>query len=104
MVEASNTISLYPSTVLAILAGQQAIKAIKAQLKAQGVKPRDTTALSIRLAADEYLAQHREELVAQAAETVRKERRVGHRRRLCPGRRRASGPAGWRRCGGNRSV
>jgi hypothetical protein len=71
MVEAPNTISLYPSTVIATLARYEAVKAVKRHLRSLGVRPRDTTARDIRIAADQYLAQHREELVARASEIVR---------------------------------
>ena len=73
MVEAPNTIPIYPSAVLATLARYEAVKAVKRHLRSLGVRPRDTTARDIRIAADEYLAQHRAELVAHAAETVRKD-------------------------------
>jgi hypothetical protein len=68
MVDASPII--LPTTVIATLARYEAVKAVKRHLRSLGVKPRDTTARDIRVAADEYLAQHREELIAQASTTL----------------------------------
>lgn len=55
---------------VATLARQAAIKAVKRQLQAQGVKLYSLSAKDIRALADVYLAQHREQLVAEAKQIV----------------------------------
>jgi uncharacterized protein YdiU (UPF0061 family) len=52
------------------LARQAAIKATKYQLRAQGLRPSHFSHREIVVRAEAYLAEHREELVAEAAETV----------------------------------
>jgi hypothetical protein len=53
------------------LARQAARKAVKRQLKAQGIKPYSLSVKEIRaLAGDDYLAQHREQLVAEAKQII----------------------------------
>ncbi len=49
-----------------VLAGREAKKAVVAQLRAQGLKPQQFTAREIALLAEDYLAQHRAELIAEA--------------------------------------
>ena len=61
------TPSLSPSFVIGILARQAAIKAVKADLWARGVKLSYVSPKDIRIVAQEYLAAH-PELLAQAAE------------------------------------
>jgi hypothetical protein len=59
------------SAVLCILARRAAIKAVKAQLRARGVRLSYISARDIRACADAYLAQHQQKLIAEAMETVR---------------------------------
>jgi hypothetical protein len=66
------TPSLSPSFVIGILAKREAIKAVKADLQARGVRLSYASPRDIRIVADQYLAQHRAEIVAQVMETVRK--------------------------------
>jgi hypothetical protein len=65
------TRSLSPSYAIAILARQAAIKAVKADLWARGAKLSYIAPKEIRIIANEYLAEHRAELVAQATEKWR---------------------------------
>ena len=58
------------SAVLCTLARQKAIKAIKRQLQARGIRITDVTARDIHIWADAYLAAHRQELIEQAIEMV----------------------------------
>jgi hypothetical protein len=51
---------------VATLARQAAIKAVKRQLQAQGIKLYSLSAKDIRVLADDYLAQHRARLIAEA--------------------------------------
>jgi hypothetical protein len=53
-------------TAVMVLARQRAIKAAKHQLHARGLKPQYMPLPQIAAAADEYLALHRAELIAQA--------------------------------------
>jgi hypothetical protein len=74
---ATQTVLLSPpygnrSAVLYTLARCAAIKAVKAQFQAQGVRLSYISARDIRAFADAYLAEHRAELIEQARETVRK--------------------------------
>lgn len=48
----------------------KAIKAIKREMQAAGLKPTHTEMRVITKAANEYLAQHRDELIAEAAQTI----------------------------------
>jgi integrase len=59
------------SSVLCTLARQKAVKAIKRQLQAQGLKPHHMAHREIIAAAEDYLRDH-PELSEQAAETVHK--------------------------------
>jgi hypothetical protein len=59
------------STVLHTLARQKAIKAIKQELQAKGLRLSYISVRDIRAFADAYLAEHRTELIEQAMETVR---------------------------------
>ena len=52
------------------LARRAAIKATKAELHAQGLRPNHIPRRDIVVRANEYLAQHRTELVAEAREIV----------------------------------
>jgi hypothetical protein len=59
------------SAVLCILARRAAIKAIKQQLQAQGVRLSYISPRDIRAFANAYFAEHREALIEHAMETVR---------------------------------
>jgi hypothetical protein len=52
------------------LARQSAIKATKHQLRAEGLKPTHYSHRDIVIRAEAYLAEHREELIAEAKEIV----------------------------------
>jgi hypothetical protein len=52
------------------LARQSAIKATKRQLQAQGLRPNHFAHRDIVIRAEAYLAQHREELIAEAKQIV----------------------------------
>jgi hypothetical protein len=52
------------------LARQAAIKAAKRQLQAQGLRPSQFSHRELVLRADAYLAEHREELIAEARRIV----------------------------------
>jgi DNA invertase Pin-like site-specific DNA recombinase len=65
------THSLSPSFAIAIPARQAAIKAVKADLWARGKRLSYIPPKEIRVIADQYLAAHRAELVAQATEKWR---------------------------------
>jgi hypothetical protein len=60
----------YLSIAFATLARQAAVKAVKRQLQAQGIKVPSLSAKDIRALADDYLGQHRERLVAEAKQIV----------------------------------
>jgi 7-keto-8-aminopelargonate synthetase-like enzyme len=60
------------SAVIMILAQQAAIKAVKREFQAQGLKPTHIEHKTIVAAANDYLRDH-PELIEQAAETVRKD-------------------------------
>ena len=69
MVEA--TISLSPDLwAVMALARLSATNAVKRQLQAQGVKLHYISAKEMRELVDTYLAQHRADLIAQAAEII----------------------------------
>jgi hypothetical protein len=53
-----------------VLARQSARKAIKAQLRAEGLKLRQFSARDISIRADAYLDVHRERLIAEAEQVV----------------------------------
>jgi hypothetical protein len=53
-----------------VLARQAAIKATKRQLQAQGLKPTHFSHRDLVIRAEQYLAEHREELIAEAREIV----------------------------------
>jgi hypothetical protein len=53
-----------------VLARQAAIKATKRQLQAQGLKPTHFPHRDLVIRAEQYLAEHREELIAEAREIV----------------------------------
>ncbi len=52
------------------LARHSAIKAVKADFRAQGRRLGDVSSKDIHILADEYLAAHRERLVAEAKELI----------------------------------
>jgi hypothetical protein len=70
MAEAINIVP--PSAVIATLARQSAIKAIKERLRAQGVKLSHVSARDIGFWADAYIEANRQVLVEQAIEIVNK--------------------------------
>ena len=55
---------------VATLARQAAMKAVKRQLQAQGIKLHALSAKDIRVLADDYLAQHRERLIVEAKQII----------------------------------
>jgi hypothetical protein len=59
-----------PATLMGV-ARRAAIKAVKRQMVAQGLKPTHIEMRIIAQAANDYLAQHREQLILDAADTVR---------------------------------
>jgi len=59
-----------PSAQPSILARQRAIKEDKRQFQMQGLKPQHIARKVIVVAADEYLAEHRAELISEATEIV----------------------------------
>lgn len=60
------------SAVLFTLARQKAIQATKRQLQAQGLRVAHFSARDISIAANGYFEEHREALIEEALETVRK--------------------------------
>jgi hypothetical protein len=60
-----------------VLALQRAIKAAKAKLQAQGFRPSHFPHRDLVVRAEQYLADHREELVAEAREIVERWRVEG---------------------------
>jgi hypothetical protein len=60
-----------------VLARQAAIKATKRQLQAQGFRPSHYSHRELALRADAYLADHREELIADAKQIVERWRVEG---------------------------
>jgi hypothetical protein len=58
------------SAVLCTLARQKAVKAVKHQLQARGIRLNDVAARDIHIWADAYLEVHRQELIEQAMEMV----------------------------------
>ena len=74
---ATQTISLSQpycnrSAVLCTLARQKAIKAIKPEFQVQGLRLAHFSAREIHIRADAYFEAHRQTLIAEAMETVRK--------------------------------
>jgi hypothetical protein len=70
MDEACVTISPLSGHVIAVLARQRAVKAVKCRLRAKGLRPWRIPHRAIAAQADEYLAEHRQRLIEQAAEMV----------------------------------
>jgi hypothetical protein len=66
------TPSLSPSFVIGILAKREAIKAVKADLQARGVRLSYVSPRDIRIVAQEYLAAH-PELLTQAEQLIASE-------------------------------
>ena len=60
-----------------VLARQAALKAAKAKLQAQGFRPSHFSHRDLVIRAEAYLADHREELVAEAKEIVERWRVEG---------------------------
>jgi hypothetical protein len=59
------------------LARQRALKAAKRQLEAQGLRPSHFSHRDLVIRADAYLAEHREELIAEAKADVERWRLQG---------------------------
>jgi hypothetical protein len=57
-------------TAVATLAMFNAKRAVKAQIRAQGLKVAHFTAKEISILAEDYVAQHREQLRAEAEHTI----------------------------------
>jgi hypothetical protein len=75
MVEASHSVQqakVHASmgAAVMVLARQRAIKAVKRQFQARGLRPHHTSHREIIAAADAYLADHRAELIAEATPIV----------------------------------
>lgn len=60
------------SAVVCTLARQKAIQAIKRQFQAQGLRVAQFSARDIHIKADAYFTAHRQALIEEALETVRK--------------------------------
>ena len=60
-----------------VLARQRALNLTKHRLRAQGLRVSEYSARDLRVRAEAYLADHREELVAEARVTVEQWRREG---------------------------
>jgi hypothetical protein len=71
MVEATRIMPPQPSTVIAVLARQAAIKAVKHQMQRRGPRVTHFPLREIHIAADDYLRDHRDELIAQTWEFAR---------------------------------
>jgi hypothetical protein len=61
----------YPSLIAAI-AHQSAIKVVKQRLRAQGLRLSEFSAREIRIRSEDYFELHRQTLIEDAIETVRK--------------------------------
>jgi len=72
MVEATPTIHPQPSAVIGTLARQEALKAVKKEVRAKGLKVSHFAARELNMMADNHLAQHRAKLIAETWERVRK--------------------------------
>jgi hypothetical protein len=59
------------------LARQRAMKAAKAKLQAQGLRPSHFSHRDLVIRAEAYLAEHREEVIAEAKEVVERWRAEG---------------------------
>jgi len=70
MDEAIGILPPHPSAVIVTLARQAAIKAVKEQLRRQGLKPGYLAKREIVGLAEDYLAQHRHALLAQTWQRV----------------------------------
>ena len=77
MVEATNILELQILGASKTLAHAQACKAVKDELRSQGIKPTQFSGREIGLAADSYLTHH-PELLVEAAERVERWIAVGH--------------------------
>jgi hypothetical protein len=67
---ASDQLRATMSRAVVVLAQQRAVKEAKAQLRDRGLKPQHYSHREIVALAEEYLAQHREELIKEAKETI----------------------------------
>ena len=66
----SSSLTPRQCAAVAVLARQRAIAAVKAALQRQGLKPQYMPRREIVAAANEYLAEHRAELINEAREIV----------------------------------
>jgi hypothetical protein len=71
MAEASTIISSRPSRVIVVLTRQRAIKAVKQQIQAKGLKLTRILHRVIAAQGQEYLIEHRRQPIEEAAEMVR---------------------------------
>ena len=65
-----NPLLNYPHVIVTLMR-QRAIKIVKAELVAKGVQIWDVTSAQILLLAQAYVAEHREEMIRVACDTVR---------------------------------
>jgi hypothetical protein len=72
-----------PTTATLTLARYAAIKATKAELHAQGLRPSHIPHRDIVVLANQYLAEHRAELLAEAKATVERWRLEGFFGKRC---------------------
>jgi hypothetical protein len=77
MVEADHRLSLRLHSARVTLARQAASKAVKLAFQRQGIKLANLSHRDICIAAEDYLAKHRDELLAEAAKVVDRWQRNG---------------------------
>ena len=65
-----NPLLNYPHVIVTLMR-QRAIKIVKQELAAQGIKLWDVTSAQIQLLAQAYVQSHREEMIRVACDTVR---------------------------------
>ena len=65
-----NPLLNYPHVIVTLMR-QRAIKIVKQRLAAEGVRIWDVTSAQIQLLAQAYVAEHREEMIRVACDTVR---------------------------------
>ena len=71
MAEAPSILHPQPSAVIVGLARQTARNAVKAELRAKGLRVTNFSARDLSVMADDYLARHRAELIGATWERVR---------------------------------
>jgi hypothetical protein len=57
-------------TTLMLVAKREAVKAVEAELKAQGLRPSYVPMKRINAEADAYFVEHRDELIAEASQVI----------------------------------